>query len=157
MAPPNGCRRRAFAIRCYSKKNSLRKLLKKFRRDPKLWKFAAGTVVLAVGRRRHAVAIPCYSKERAYGNSSKTLSAIQLSDQKLWTFSAGILVAAVGRPERTSSTWSQDSRPLQGKQPTKTPRTFELDPTVGSKVVDLFSRYCSRVSGTTRTDIVGVE
>ena len=138
MAPPNGCRRRAFAIRCYSKENSLRKLLKKFRRDPKLWKFAAGTVVLAVGRpqgrRRHAVAIPCYSKERAYGNSSKTLSAIQLSDQKLWTFSAGILVAAVGRPERTSSTWSRDSRPLQGKQPTKTPRTFELDPTVDQKL-----------------------
>jgi hypothetical protein len=28
---------------------------------------------------------------------------------------------------------------------------------VGSKLTDLFSRYCSRVGGTTRTDIVGVE
>ena len=125
MAPPNGCRRRAFAIRCYSKENSLRKLLKKFRRDPKLWKFAAGTVVLAVGRpqgrRRHAVAIPCYSKERAYGNSSKTLSVIQRSDQKSWTFSAGTLDSAVVQLERISSPWSRDSTLLQGKQPTETP------------------------------------
>jgi len=28
---------------------------------------------------------------------------------------------------------------------------------VGSKVMDLFSRYCGGVGGTTRTDIVGVE
>jgi hypothetical protein len=34
---------------------------------------------------------------------------------------------------------------------------FEHDPTVGSKVMDPFSRSYSRVSGTTRTDIVGVE
>ena len=34
---------------------------------------------------------------------------------------------------------------------------FERDPTVGSKVMDLFMRYFARVCGTTRTDIVGVE
>jgi hypothetical protein len=36
-------------------------------------------------------------------------------------------------------------------------KNFERNPTVGSKVMDLFSRYCSRVGGTTRTDIVGVD
>ena len=117
-----------------------------------LWRWHPPTDVVGVHLRFDAT-----RRKTAYGNSLKNLGAIQRSDQKLWKFAAGIVVAAVGRPERTSSTWSRDSRPLQGKQPTKTPQTFKRDPTIGSKVVDLFSRYCNRVSGTTRTDIVGVE
>jgi hypothetical protein len=36
-------------------------------------------------------------------------------------------------------------------------KKFERDPTVGSKVMDLFNRYSGGVGGTTRTDIVSVE
>jgi hypothetical protein len=148
-------------------------------------------------------------RKTAYGKSSKTLSAIQLTDQKLWTFSAGTMVASEVRPERKSSAWSRDSPQLQGKQPTDTPlniwerfngriksdgsfqlvlwsrewynpnvhrrcgvgipryskenslqkvlKNFKRDPTVGSKVMDLFRRNIGRVGGTTRTDIVSME
>ena len=40
--------------------------------------------------------------------------------------------------------------------PRKLPKIFERDPTVGSKVMDLLSRYSRRVGGMARIDVVGV-
>ena len=63
---------------------------------------------------------------------------------------------SVVSPDRTSSLLSSDSMLLHGNQPMES-RKFELDRTMGSKVIDLLSRYLGRVGGIARLDIVVVE
>ena len=100
---------------------------------------------MALSKRYSSLARPDLQKT-PFGNSCKTLRAIQQSDQKLWPFSAFISVWR----DMTSSSTSRDS--IRNTRETVSGnycKKYERDPTVESKVIALFSYY----SGLARQDL----
>jgi hypothetical protein len=83
----------------YMNENGIQKLLQNFEGDP-----TVGSKVMALSKRYSSLARPDLQKT-PFGNSCKTLRAIQQSDQKLRSFRTVTLIW----PDQTSASQSSDS------------------------------------------------
>ena len=98
--------------------------------------------VVSMEERLHSTASKTTS-----ANSFKPLSNIQQSDLKLWSFCAGTRVMWWYRPTGHRRRGGAIPCYFMENNLRKLMKTFERDPTVGSKVMDLLSWYSGRVRG----------